>query len=260
MDTLDSLDQGGVLKIAIVGKYTGLQDAYLSVSKALEHAAIHANRKLDLTWVESSDLEESKDQEKYQAAWDSIKSVDGILVPGGFGSRGADGKIEVIKYARENKVPFFGICLGMQLAVIEFTRNVVGISNVDTEEYNEEGSENVIVFMPEISKTTKGGTMRLGSRHTYIKDNESLAAKVYYGQDSVFERHRHRYEVNTKYRERIEAEGLIFSGEDIKKERMEIIEIPDHPFFVGTQYHPEFTSRPFKPNPVFYAFALASSG
>lgn len=193
-------------------------------------------------------------------SWDKLKHADGILVPGGFGERGAKGKIEAIQFARENKIPYLGICLGMQLAVIEFCRNVLGISDANSEEFEESCDNKVIVFMPEISKITKGGTMRLGARHTIINDPNSLACKVYNGASSVYERHRHRYEVNIKYREMIEEQGLIFSGEDSNRERMEIIELKDHPFFFGTQYHPEFTSKPFQPNPSFFAFVKASAG
>lgn len=187
LDTLHSIneDESNSVTIAIIGKYTGLLDSYLSISKALEHGAIHANRKMKLNWIESSDLlnKEGDNLEKYEAAWEKIRASDGLLVPGGFGSRGALGKLEAIKYARENKKPFLGICLGMQMAVIEFCRNVCGIKYAETEEYDPEGKENVIVFMPEISKTIKGGTMRLGGRHTYIKDPNSLAAKIYYGKN-----------------------------------------------------------------------------
>ena len=238
-----------VVKIAIVGKYTGLLDSYLSVIKALEHAAINSNRLLEILWIESGDLNDENHKN-----WDALKQADGILVPGGFGQRGTLGKLKAIKYARENKIPYFGICLGMQLAVVEFCRNVLGIEDAAHEEFDEDARNRVIVFMPEISKTMKGGTMRLGARHTYIKDPESLASRIYYGSDSAFERHRHRYEVNIAYRQAIEEKGFIFSGEDGNRERMEITEIEDHPFFVGTQFHPEFTSRPFRPNPVFYAF------
>ena len=238
-----------VVKIAIVGKYTGLLDSYLSVIKALEHAAINSNRLLEILWIESGDLNDENHKN-----WDALKQADGILVPGGFGQRGTLGKLKAIQYARENKIPYFGICLGMQLAVVEFCRNVLGIEDAAHEEFDEDARNRVIVFMPEISKTMKGGTMRLGARHTYIKDPESLASRIYYGSDSAFERHRHRYEVNIAYRQAIEEKGFIFSGEDGNRERMEITEIEDHPFFVGTQFHPEFTSRPFRPNPVFYAF------
>jgi len=237
------------VKIAIVGKYTGLQDSYLSVIKALEHAAINNNRELKISWVESENL---NDQD--HSDWTEIKQANGILVPGGFGVRGVEGKIKAIKYARENKIAFLGICLGMQLAVVEFCRNVVGMEKASHEEFVDTPGDHVIVFMPDISKTMKGGTMRLGAKHTYIKDPNSLASRIYYGKDTAFERHRHRYEVNIEHRKAMEDEGLIFSGEDSNQERMEILELADHPFFVGTQYHPEYTSRPFRPNPVFYAF------
>lgn len=244
-----------VVKIAIVGKYTGLLDSYLSVIKALEHGAINSNRELQILWIESSNLFDENHSD-----WSLLKESHGILVPGGFGQRGTKGKLLAIKYARENKVPFFGICLGMQLAVVEFCKNVLGIEGAEHEEFVESAAEKVIIFMPEISKTMKGGTMRLGSRHTYILDDKSLASKIYYGAQTAYERHRHRYEVNTQYKEMMENKGFIFSGEDGNHERMEIIELKDHPYFIGTQYHPEFTSRPFKPNQVFYSFILASSG
>ena len=254
------MDKENPVKIAIVGKYTGLHDSYLSIMKALEHGAIHSNKKLELIWIDSSDLEgtDEKDLEKRNKAWEEIKEADGILVPGGFGLRGALGMVEAIKYARENKIPYFGICLGMQLAVIEFCRNVLHIEDADTEEYKKQ-KDNVIIFMPEINIEQKGGTMRLGGRTTDI-EKDTLAYKIYYNKEQTKERHRHRYEVNTHFKTQIEDKGFKFSGQDITKDRMEIIEIPDHPFFVGTQFHPEFTSRPFKPNPVFYAFVLAASG
>lgn len=248
-------DSTDPVKIAMVGKYTGLQDSYLSVIKALEYAAINAGRELKILWIESNDL-----IDKDSVRWETLQDADGILVPGGFGGRGTKGKMKAIRYARENNIPFLGICLGMQLAVVEFCKNVLEIADIGHEEFHENAQSKAIVFMPEISKTMKGGTMRLGSRHTYIKDPDSLAAKVYYGASSVYERHRHRYEVNIEYKKRIEEKGMIFSGEDGNKERMEIIELENHPFFLGTQYHPEFTSRPFQPNPAFYSFMLASSG
>ena len=243
-----------VVRIALVGKYTGLQDSYLSVIKALEYSAINAGKGFKILWIESSNLSTEEHDD-----WKHLREADGILVPGGFGNRGIQGMIFAIKYARENKIPFLGICLGMQLAVVEFCQNVLKIPDASHEEFNVEAEEKVIIFMPEISKIMKGGTMRLGARHTYIKNNDSLASKVYYGLNTIYERHRHRYEVNIQYKEKIEEKGLIFSGEDGNKERMEIIELNDHPFFLGTQFHPEFTSRPFKPNPVFYSFILASS-
>jgi len=194
--------------------------------------------------------EDSKD-------WQVLQKVDGILVPGGFGDRGVLGKVLAIKYAREKKIPFFGICLGMQMAVIEFARNILDMQDANSTEFDEKTQHPVVIFMPEISKTHMGGTMRLGSRETHI-DKSSLAYKLY-GKTVVRERHRHRYEVNPKYISALTKSGLVFSGKDDQKARMEITELPDHPFFLGVQYHPEFLSRPTRPCPTFLGFVEASA-
>lgn len=250
------------VKIAIVGKYTGLSDSYLSVTKSLNHAGIAADTRVDIEWVEASHLEENtkhKQPEVYEAAWKTIKQMQGILVPGGFGDRGTEGKILVIQYCRENNIPFFGICLGMQVAVIEYARHMCGLENATSTEFDQSTDTPLIVYMPEISTTHLGGTMRLGSRRTQIKEN-TLASQVYNGEKSIHERHRHRYEVNPEYVETLTEKGLTFSGVDDEKIRMEIIELKNHPFFFACQYHPEFLSRPTRPSPPFLAFVQAAAG
>lgn len=219
------------VSIVLVGKYTHLQDSYISVVKSLQHAALSCNRKLKLEWVEAEELEKSmQDQDplKYHEAWKKVVGATGILVPGGFGNRGTEGKIAAVKWARENKVPFLGICLGLQVAVIEFARNVCGFSGANSAELDKTTAHPVVVFMPEISKTHMGGTMRLGSRETIFTDSSagSVTRKLYGGAATIYERHRHRYEVNPEYVERLEAKGLNFIGRDSKGERMIILELP----------------------------------
>lgn len=280
--------------IALVGKYTGLSDSYLSVIKSLLHSGIHLNVQVNIKWIEASDLEqetEIKDNEKFTKAWETIHTSAGVLVPGGFGNRGVEGKIAAAKYCRESKKPYLGVCLGMQVMVIEYARNVLGSKDANSAEFNEHSSDPVIIFMPEISQTEKGGTMRLGARATAISichnDNTATIASEVYGFQlpqtnekaakvvddktkdyqsilncKVNERHRHRYEVNPMRVDEIEEKGLIFSGMDAEGERMEIAEIhrSKHPFYFGTQYHPEFKSRPNRPSPPFFAFVAASCG
>ncbi|KAJ2361416.1 CTP synthase ura7, partial [Coemansia sp. RSA 2611] len=253
--------------IAIVGKYTYLTDSYISVVKALEHAALNINRKVKLSWVEASDLEEGskhKDPLKYHEAWQHMCAADGILVPGGFGERGVEGKVLAAKWAREHNVPYLGICLGLQVAVIEFARNVCGMPNAHSTEFRENCDEPVVVFMPEIDRTTMGGTMRLGSRPTKFQDSEfarqSKIKQLYAGADEVHERHRHRYEVNPEKVSAFEAKGLHFVGRDAETgERMEILELANHPYYVAAQYHPEYLTRPLNPSPPFLGLLLAAS-
>eukprot|EP00457_Paulinella_chromatophora_P004122 gb/GEZN01004132.1/.p1 GENE.gb/GEZN01004132.1/~~gb/GEZN01004132.1/.p1 ORF type:complete len:615 (-),score=82.86 gb/GEZN01004132.1/:107-1951(-) len=247
-----------VTRIAFVGKYTGLGDSYLSVTKALTHAAATNGTKLQIDWIESTDLEQES-TEDYEVAVQRLHNAHGLLIPGGFGGRGVNGKVVAVNYARLNKMPFFGICLGMQVAVIEAARTILGLADANSTEFDEKTSNPVVVNMPEISTEHLGGTMRLGARKTNIAKG-SLGSLVYGGKTEVMERHRHRYEVNPLYVERLEKTGLVFSGKDDKNERMEITELPTskHPFYIGVQYHPEFKSRPMNPHPLFMAFMAAA--
>jgi CTP synthase len=250
------------VKIAIVGKYfkTGdfiLSDVYISIIESLKHAAGALSKKLTIEWLDSGDYEE------VGADLKKLVEYDGILVPGGFGERGVEGKIKVIEYARENKIPFFGLCYGMQLAVIEFARNVAGLKGAHTTEVNPETKYPVIDILPEQKKHLRdgnmGGTMRLGAYPAWLKTG-TLAYKAYKGQ-TISERHRHRYEVNPEYIEKLTEKGLVFSGASPDGHLMEICELPasKHPFFVATQFHPEFKSSPLIPHPLFVAFIKAAS-
>ncbi|XP_023894419.1 uncharacterized protein LOC112006369 [Quercus suber] len=249
------------VRIAMVGKYTGLSDAYLSVLKALLHASVACHRKLVVDWVAAGELEDITAKEApdvYEAAWDLLKGADGVLVPGGFGDRGVQGKILAAKYARENNVPYLGICLGMQIAVIEFARSVLGLHDANSTEFDSETTNPCVIFMPEGSKTHMGGTMRLGSRRTQFNVPDCISAKLYGNVDFVDERHRHRYEVNPNMISQLENAGLSFVGKDETGQRMEIIELPSHPYFVGVQFHPEFKSRPGKPSALFLGLIAAA--
>nr|XP_027087074.1 CTP synthase-like isoform X1 [Coffea arabica]XP_027087075.1 CTP synthase-like isoform X1 [Coffea arabica]XP_027089068.1 CTP synthase-like isoform X1 [Coffea arabica]XP_027089069.1 CTP synthase-like isoform X1 [Coffea arabica] len=251
------------VRIAMVGKYTGLSDSYLSVLKALLHASVACRRKLYIDWVPASDLEIATAQENpdaYRSAWSLLKGADGVLVPGGFGDRGVEGKILAAKYARENRKPYLGICLGMQTAVIEFARSVLGMQDANSTEFNAHTRNPCVIFMPEGSKTHMGGTMRLGSRRTYFQVKDCKSAKLYGNRSFVDERHRHRYEVNPEMVPLLEDAGLCFTGKDETGRRMEIVELPQHPYFIGVQFHPEFKSRPGKPSAVFLGLIAAASG
>lgn len=251
------------VRIAMVGKYTGLSDSYLSVLKALLHASVDCRRKLVVDWVASTDLEDStaiEAPDAHKAAWDLLKGANGVLVPGGFGDRGIQGKILAAKYARENNVPYLGICLGMQLAVVEFARSVMNLPEANSTEFDPNAKTPCVIFMPEGSKTHMGGTMRLGSRRTFFEVADCKSAKLYGNVSYVDERHRHRYEVNPDMVPEFENAGLQFVGKDETGRRMEIIEIPNHRYFVGAQFHPEFKSRPSKPSPLFVGLIAASSG
>ena len=257
-DKVDRLEEE--VHIAMVGKYTGLSDSYLSVIKALQHSAYAVDRKLVIDWIESTDLDPHDVTEKHDEAWDLLRAADGILVPGGFGNRGVEGKIAAANYARINNVPYLGVCLGLQIATIEFCRNVLGLENANSTEFDENTPNPAVVFMPEISKTHMGGTMRLGTKPTPFLVEDCKMRRLYGGADHVDERHRHRYEVNPDLIDRIEAEGLVYVGKDETGQRCEIMELENHPYYVGTQYHPEFKSRPNRPSPPFLGLLKAAVG
>lgn len=253
--------------IALVGKYTNLKDSYLSVIKSLEHASMRCKRKLKIEWVESTSLEEgAKDHDlsEYHKAWHHVCQADGILVPGGFGNRGIEGMIAAAKYARENEVPYLGVCLGLQIAVIEFVRNVLGYENSTSMEFDATADEETasVVYMPDVDQIKLGGTMRLGIHETRFTagTEDSNLRKLYGGSDHVMERHRHRYEVNPQLVDQIEEKGLKFVGKDETGARMELLELQNHKFFVGTQYHPEYLSKVLDPSRPFLGLVAASSG
>ena len=257
-DKVDNLEKE--VRIAMVGKYTGLSDSYLSVIKALQHSAFSVNRKLEIDWIESTELDPTEDSENHDDAWKIVKAADGILVPGGFGIRGIEGKIAAAHYARTNNVPYLGVCLGLQIATIEFCRNVLGLEGANSTEFDENTPNPAVVFMPEISKTHMGGTMRLGTKPTPFLVDDCKIRRLYGGADHVDERHRHRYEVNPELIEQIEAAGLVYVGKDETGQRCEIMELEGHPYYVGTQYHPEFKSRPNRPSPPFLGLLMAAVG
>lgn len=238
------------VNIAMVGKYTGLHDSYLSLCQALDHGGFAHRLKVNIDWIEAENLEEGEIEE-------ILGEKDGILVPGGFGVRGIEGKIRAVTFAREKKVPFFGICLGMQCASIEFARSVAGLAGANSSEFDPKTAHEVITMWRELRKDSDlGGTMRLGQYLCRVKKN-TLAYKAYQGL-SIHERHRHRYEFNPKYEEPLARAGLVFSGRNPEYGLVEIIELRDHPWFLGCQFHPEFKSRPVEPHPLFKAFIGAS--
>ncbi|HNX28158.1 MAG TPA: CTP synthase [Syntrophomonadaceae bacterium] len=229
--------------VALVGKYVQLPDAYLSIVEALKHAGFQFNTEVKIRWVYAEQIEKEGPEKLLQ-------DIDAILVPGGFGERGIEGKIATVRYARENKIPFLGICLGMQCAVIEFARHVCGFEGANSAEFSADSPYPVVHLMPEQEYIEeKGGTMRLGVYPCSLTAG-SKAQKAY-GADEVIERHRHRYEINNKYRDELKAKGLIISGLSPDGRLVEIIEIPEHPWFIGCQFHPEFKSRPNRPHPLF---------
>jgi len=240
----------GKVKIALVGKYVELKDAYISVSESLNHGAIANNVEVEIKWIHAEEINEDNYEEL-------LSDVDGILVPGGFGDRGVEGKIVAIKYARENKIPYLGICLGMQLAVVEFARNVAKLKDAHSSELNPETPYPVIDLMPEQKDIDAlGGTMRLGLYPCKIK--EGTKALEIYNDEIIYERHRHRYEFNNEYRDKLEEEGLIISGVSPDERLVEMIELKDHPWFIAVQYHPELKSRPTKAHPLFREFIKAT--
>ncbi len=249
------------VKIGMVGKYfkTGsftLMDSYISVIEAIKHASYHFKAKPTIVWLDAETYESSSE------ALQELKKLDGVIVPGGFGKRGVEGKIKAIQFLRENNIPFLGLCLGLQMAVIEFSRNVAGLAKAHSAEFvkDDRGLDLVIDTMEEQKKLIKnkdyGSTMRLGAYQCKIKPG-SLAEQAY-EKELISERHRHRYEVNNKYRQELEKRGLLISGINPKRDLVEIIELPNHPFFLGTQFHPEFKSRPLNPHPLFRAFIKAA--
>ncbi len=236
--------------IGLVGKYVKLHDAYLSVSEALCHAGYEVSANVEIKWIDSEQVTPSQVSEL-------LKECDGILIPGGFGDRGIEGKILAAQYAREQNIPYLGICLGMQIAVIEFARHICNISDANSGEFEENGQHKVIDFMPDQNSTmAKGGTMRLGNYPCKIKP-DTMMAKAY-GEELVNERHRHRYEFNNEYRKMMEEAGLCISGTSPDQRIVETIEIPQNDFFVGVQFHPEFKSRPNRAHPLFLEFVKAS--
>jgi len=254
------LNPKGQVTIGMVGKYMDLMDAYISLNESLRHAGIHTANKVKVRYIESETLEEQGLSE--------LEGLDGILVPGGFGSRGVEGKVLAIQYARENKIPYLGICLGMQLAVIEYARHVAGLTNAGSTEFNADVEHPVVGLVTEWltgdgEKETRavtddiGGTMRLGGQECLL--TEGSLSRQHYGKPSVVERHRHRYEINQSYKQTLVDAGLLIAGESVDGALVEMIEVPDHPWFVACQFHPEFTSTPRDGHPLFRAFVEAAA-
>jgi CTP synthase len=240
----------GSVTVALCGKYVRLHDAYLSVIEALKHGGYENGTSVKIRWIETEDITRENAAELFAG-------VSGICVPGGFGSRGIQGMINAAEYARENNIPYLGLCLGMQTAVIEFARNVLGFEDADSNEFNENSTHKVIDFMPgQSTDIDKGGTMRLGAYPCILKEG-SLAEKCY-GRKEISERHRHRYEFNNDYRDVLKEAGLVISGLSPDGTLVETVELADHPFYLGVQYHPEFKSRPNRPHPVFREFVSAA--
>ena len=238
------------MPIAVVGKYTDLPDSYISVKEALSHAALAHGRDVEISWIYSEEIEQNGQE-------DLLTSVKGIVVPGGFGPRGIEGMVQTVRYARENGVPYLGLCLGMQVMVVEYTRNLLGYEDANSTEFNRDTRHPVIDLMPEqMEMTDMGGTMRLGLYPCNLVPG-SRAARAY-GRSEVQERHRHRYEFNNAYREPLAEVGLIASGLSPDGLLVEISEAPDHPFMLGVQFHPEFLSRPERPHPLFREFLGAA--
>ncbi len=250
IEHIRSIDEAEQVSIGIVGKYVKLEDSYISVIESLHHAGFANSINVKVELIDSETITKDNVKEK-------LSKLDGIIVPGGFGNRGIEGKIETIKYARENNIPFLGICLGMQMAVVEFARNVLGLKDANSAEFDN-GSNNPVIHIMEEQKgiNKKGGTMRLGAYPCSIK-SETLASKVY-GKQEISERHRHRFEYNNDYRERLESAGLKISGTSPDGLLVEIVEIPQHPYFIAGQFHPELKSRPNKPAPLFVGLVKAA--
>jgi CTP synthase len=239
------------VNIALVGKYVELQDAYMSVREAVKHAALSQGVEAEIQWVHSADLEKNK-------GWEAVKAADGIIVPGGFGSRGIEGKIQAARYARENKVPYLGLCLGMQVMCVEFARNVLGHEDANSTEFDRSTNYPVIDLMLEQRAITNmGGTMRLGLYPCVLQPG-TKAAEAYDGESQVDERHRHRWEFNNAYREEFQKAGVVLSGISPDGMLVEVAELADHPYMLGSQFHPEFLSRPMRPHPLFMGLIKAA--
>ena len=240
----------GSITIGLVGKYVSLPDAYLSVAEALRHAGYHFKKQIKISWIDSTEITDENTNEK-------LSHLDGILVPGGFGNRGITGKMAACKYARENNIPYLGICLGMQIAAIEYARNVAGLVGASSTEFDELAEHPIIDYLPDqYTNIPMGGTLRLGLYDCELEKGSKAA--IAYNSEFIQERHRHRYEFNNKYKKTLEDAGLSFSGINPQTGLAEIIEIPEHPFFVAAQFHPEFLSRPGSPHPLFREFINAS--
>lgn len=237
----------GTVKVALVGKYVALPDAYLSVAEALYHAGLANNVQVEIKWVDSEAIENN--------GKDVLKGVDGIIVPGGFGDRGIEGKVEACAYARQHNIPLFGICLGMQCLVIEYARNAAGITGAHSSEFSDTPNPVISLMDEQQSIEEKGGTMRLGLYPCKV-EGDTVLAKIY-GQEIIYERHRHRYEFNNAFRQTLSEKGLVFSGLSPDENLVEVVEVPGHPWYVGTQFHPEFKSRPNRAHPLFVSFIAA---
>jgi CTP synthase len=234
------------VRIALVGKYVQLADAYKSVIEALEHGGFHHGVEVEIELVDSDEFDPEK-----------LENADGVLIPGGFGERGIEGKVEAARIARERSIPYLGICLGMQIAVVEFARNVAGMDGANSSEFDPETPFPVVDLLPEQKEVSEmGGTMRLGADP--VKLHEGTRAREIFGEQVIYKRHRHRYEVNVQLRRRLEDEGLVCGGTSPDERLVEMIELPDHPFFVASQFHPEFNSRPNRPEPLFREFVGAA--
>jgi CTP synthase len=246
-----ALNRSDTVRIAVVGKYVALPDAYLSVVEALGHAGITHGVEVDIAWVPADELQDP------QAAQRALAGVHGVLVPGGFGVRGIEGKIAAVRYAREHQIPYFGICLGLQVAVVEFARHVLGLADANSSEFDPDTPDPVVDLMPDQRDVTDlGGTMRLGLYPCKVAEGSKAMAA--YREPVVYERHRHRWEFANRYRDRLADAGLVVSGVSPDERLVEVVELADHPWFVGTQAHPEFRSRPNRPHPLFRDFVGAA--
>ncbi|KAI1431854.1 CTP synthase N-terminus-domain-containing protein [Xylaria sp. CBS 124048] len=253
------------VKIALVGKYVSSPDAYMSLTKSLEHACMHLRINLNLLWIDAEHLEpemQASEPEKYETAWQTLRTASGLIIPGGFGKRGVLGMMLASKYAREESIPFLGVCLGFQVAIMQFARDVCSLPRADSEEFDDETDQPVIIYMPELDREKMGGTMRLGLHETIFQEGSewSKTRALYGGVKGVKERHRHRYEVNPQYVDQLQEAGIHFIGKDETGQRMEIFEMKDHPYFVGTQFHAEYESRVLAPSKPFLGFVAASAG